>query len=130
MLRPYRSSLASTVRPSERVPQRQLHLVVAGQRRTAGERLRVQRRRVVQPRIERERGNRLRQRARVAARLNQRRLIVECSTESRQLDLTPVRVEQVEEIEDVELQRERLTPDRRDCLTDRQVEAVLERRAA
>src|SRR6267378_576425 len=133
MLRPYlffRPSDRPTFRASERVPQRQLHLVIAGQGGAAGERFRIQRRRVVQPRVEREGRNRLRQRARVAARLNQRRLVVEDGAERGQLDLTPMRVEQVEEVEDVELQRQRLAPDRRNGLADRQVEAVLEWRTA
>src|SRR5947208_14044537 len=107
------------LRPSERIPQRQLHLVAAGQRGSRGERLRIQRRGIVQSSVEGKRRNRLRQGTGVASCLTQRRLVVEDGAERGQFDLAPVRSEQSEEVEDVERERQRLASDRRDGLTER-----------
>src|SRR6267378_3909594 len=108
---------------SERVLQCQLDLVHAAD--PAVERLRGAGRRIVQPVVERERRDRLAQRACVAPGLAQRPLIGERGAERRQPDLAPVLVQEVEEVEEVELQRELVPPVLRDRLPEGDVEPVL-----
>src|SRR6185437_6841443 len=86
--------------------------------------------RVVEAGIERERRDRLAQRARVAPGLAQSYLLGERRVERRELDQTPVLVQEVEEVEHIDLQRELVPAVLRDRLPDGDVEPVLGRAAA
>src|SRR5205807_8009330 len=123
-----RSTCGGPAEGSERVAQRELDLVDATD--PAVERLRGAGCRVIQPVVERERGDRRRIVERrsvggVAAGLDQRSLIGEGRAERRQSDLAPILVQEVEEVEEVELQRELMPPELGDRLPDRHVEPVL-----
>src|SRR5207244_10596282 len=100
---------------AERVLQCQLNLV-ATSCIPAVEHFRGPAGRVVEAGVERERRDRLAQRARVAPILAQGSLVRERRAEGRQLDQAPVLVQEVEEVEDVDLQRELVPPVLRDRL--------------
>src|SRR5207244_11100410 len=109
---------------SKRRAQRELYLVHAAAD-AAVERPGSTGVRVVQPVVERERRNRLTQPSRVAAGHAQRRLLAEARVDRRELDLAPIFVQEVEEVEEVELQREVVSAVRWQRLPQRHVESAL-----